>query len=351
MRFKLFLLLFFIWIPSLIFSQSNQSNTNSRTAPKIEYTGFGIDYDPPYFVNMGYRKRHNDIEFMAPYIGIGIGKTKYSLSWLAHVGGMISYRNIKWKLEFYHTFIPDMTLFDFNNLEYYVQSIFQLYFDRVSLLLITRYGNLIFTKNTYSSDLNSIATTCFALDQIMRLSFTVFDNSLIIMSGLWDLDLEYIPHLGQVSWSTRVSLPLTFNFIHSKLGIKSTLFFTQFLGSVRKMHIGEQYLGYENAIPIGKNSSPLYYQHYNLIGSIDMVYRIYLQFLQGAWNRIYVAGTANIGFGSRVFMNNTAFYYMWGAAIGYEYKDVSPIEFRIGLDQDRKFYILMNIISPISHQL
>lgn len=42
---------------------------------------------------------------------------------------------------------------------------------------------------------------------------------------------------------------------------------------------------------------------------------------------------------------------MWGAAIGYEYKDVSPIEFRIGLDQDRKFYILMNIISPISHQL
>ena len=309
-------------------------------------------YNPPFFVQYGYLSRDNDIQWFAPYIGVGMQPTKFSISFFVQTGVALSYKNFSWRLEYLHAFLPDLSLFDYKNIENYGQNILIYDFTGFRISSTTKFGNLLYafpSNNEMILEQNTL--TVFGIHQIFSLDAQIYNNDFIILTSMFSLGFNVIPSYEQSSFYFKTRIPLTFDFIHSKLGFMGTFFYSGHLSKNRPLIIGEKYSGYDEAIDVLiTKPEGLFNQFYDLTGALDMIYRVYFRSLSSPFDRFYVAIGGNIGFGILSKESRVDLLYMGTVAFGYELYDTIPFELRFSLDQDKNFFFNISVVSPISHR-
>lgn len=338
-----------IFISTVTFSQESNNIFSDLT---FQTKGGKWVYNPPYYALYGYQVRKDDLEIYAPFIGIGLLPTKFSSAFVAQVGLMLHYHNFSWKLDYLQTIIPDMSLFDYKNLEYIGQSQFIWDFSHFRISSLTQVGLRLFAYHSKTeAELEKNAFTTPSIKQIFSLDSQIFNNDFIIMTSMINTGIEYVPHFDQTSYFIKTVNPITLDFIHSKIGFMASMFYTTYLSKNTSLIIGENYSGYDEAIGIiTKNIDGLFNNFYHLTGTLDFIYRIYFRSLPTPANRIYIAIGGNIGFGYHQYSQKTDLLYIGTMALGFEYKDTVPFEFRFSLDQDGNFFFNMSVVSPISHR-
>lgn len=169
--------------------------------------------------------------------------------------------------------------------------------------------------------------------------------------GMLNIGFDTIPSQAQSSYFIKTVSPITFDFIHSKLGLMGTLFYTDYISKQQTLIIGENYSGYDEAINIvTSDPNGLYNEFYHLSGTMDLIYRIYLRSLPTPRDRVYFAIGENIEFGYHADIDRVDLLYIGTFAIGYEYNDTVPFEARITVDQDGNFFFNLSVVSPISYR-
>lgn len=309
-------------------------------------------YNPPFFVHYGYLSRKNNRQWFAPYIGIGVQPTKFSISFFAQTGIALFYKNFTWKLEYSHAFLPDLSLFDYKNIENYGQNIFIYNFTGYRISSVTKFGNFLYafsSKNDFILEQNTLTT--LGIQQIFSIDSQLYNNDFIILTSMLTIGFNIVPTYHQSSFYLKTIMPITFDFIHSKLGFMGSFFYSQYLSKNRLLIIGEKYSGYDEAIDLSiKNPKGLYNQFYDLTGTLDIIYRVYFRFLPSPFDRFYLAVGGNIGFGVVEEKNRIDFLYMATVAFGYELYDTIPFEIRFTVDKDKNFFFNISVVSPISHR-
>lgn len=331
----------------LLFLLSTELYGNTFTSSEGKFIA-----NPPYYAQYGYLQRNANLELFLPYIGIGLQPTKFSSSFVAQTGIRIHYNRFTWKLEYVQGLIPDMSLFDYKNLEYFGQTYFSIDFNNVRLSSLTKFGKLLYAFHSKNEiELEKNANTYFGIHQVFSIDSQLYNNDFIIMTGMLNMGFDFIPTFNQSSYFIKTVSPITFDFIHSKLGFMGTLFYTGYISKNKPLIIGENYSGYDEAINIKINDpNGLFNNFYHLTGTFDLIYRIYLRSLPSPADRIYFTFGGNIGFGYDIDSKNTDLLYMGTIAFGYEYKDIIPFEIRFTVDQNGNFFFNMSVVSPLSHR-
>lgn len=237
-----------------------------------------------------------------PYIGIGLQKTKFSIAFYAQTGIGVYYKNFTWKAEYLQGIVPDISFFDYKNLEYYAQNIFAYDFSAVRILSLTRVGRILYGFHSANSgEVVENIFTDLGVRQVFSLDTQMYNDDLTILTGTFSVGFDFVPSYRQNSIFTKIVIPLTLDFIHSKLGFMGTVFYTAYLSDERSILIGERYSGYDSAKTISRiRDGALYSNLYHLTGTFDMIYRIYLRSLPSPYDRIYFAVGGNVGFGYHV---------------------------------------------------
>lgn len=200
-------------------------------------------------------------------------------------------------------------------------------------------------------ELDNRTKTITGLQQIFSLDSQLFNNEFIIFSSMINLGIDYIIPVEQISFFVKTVAPITFDFLHSKLGFAVSLFYVRSLSTASPFIIGENYAGYDSAVNLViKDNRGLYQNFYCFTGAFDMIYRIYFRSLPSPANDLYVAIGGNVGFGRELQNSRTDFLYMGNIALGYELYGSVPFEIRFSLDQDKNFFINMSVVSPIAHR-
>lgn len=329
----------------------SSQETGSAATPG-DYRGGAPLINMPYYASYGWLNRWGDLEVFFPYIGIGLQATNFSIAWYALTGLNVYYKNLSWRLEYLQGLIPDISLFDYKNLEYYAQNIFSYDFSGFRISSLTRFGRILYGFHSAEKvELTESVFTDFGLRQIFSLDAQIYNDDLTILTGTYSLGFDYVPRYHQNSVFFKLVMPLTLDFVHSKLGFMGTLFHTAYLSPQRPIVIGERYSGYDAAKSLtAVHNGSLYTNMYHLYGALDLIYRIYLSGLPTPYNRFYFALGGNVGFGSFVEDGRTDLLYMGTAAFGYELYDSIPFEIRFSVDQDGVFFLNINVVSPLSHR-
>lgn len=308
--------------------------------------------NPPYYFQYGYSQRSDDFQIYLPYVGLGMQPTKFSISYFANTGIAIFYKKFTWKLEYWHGIIPDLSLFDYKNIEFYGQNYFSYDFSGVRFSSLTRFGKMLYAyAEPRREELDNRTKIMPGLKQIFSLDSQLFNNEFIIFSSMINLGIDYIIPVEQISFFIKTAAPITFDFLHSKLGFAVSLFYVRSLSTVSPFIIGENYTGYDSAVNLViTDNRGLYQNFYCFTGALDMIYRIYFRSLPSPANDLYVAIGGNMGFGKELQNSRTDFLYMGNIALGYELYGSVPFEIRFSLDQDKNFFINMSVVSPIAHR-
>ncbi len=242
------LILILMLIPVLSFSQEqdtqstayNNAYTAEQDAQQAESQDFiqnrwAFMFNPPYNFYYGYLQRINDFEIYLPYAGIGLYPTQFSSSWMAVTGVSMYYKRFTWKLEYFHGFVPDMSLLDFKNIEYFGQMYMSYDFYNLRLSSLTKYGRILYAKHSANDlELEQNAHVMTGLQQIISLDYSIYNDDIITMTGYLNLGIRYIQDAKQLSYYAKSVTPLTFNFINSSLGFMTTLFYTDYIGKNRE---------------------------------------------------------------------------------------------------------------------
>jgi len=309
-------------------------------------------HNPPYYANYGYLTRFNDLEIFSPYIGIGLQPTKFSIALYAQTGINIFYKKFTWKLEYLNGIVPDLSLFDYKNLEYFGQNVFIYDFNNVRISSTTKVGNFLYASHSQNiHELKINAKTMLGIKEIISFDFQVYNNEFINISSMFNVGIDHIIDVNESSYYLKMKIPLTIDFLHSKLGFMLTAFYTDYISKDRNYIIGETFSGYDEGIDIFlKNENGFFNNFYDLYGSLDIIYRVYMRFLPSGYDRIYVAVGGSTGIAYRKENQNTDFLYMATAALGYELYDTIPFEIRFTLDMDGNFFFNISVVSPLSHR-
>jgi len=335
---KIFIILFLV--TNNIFSQENSSPTSKGE----------VMYNPPYYINYGLMYRKDNLMLYAPYIGIGIQPTKFSISFFARTGLQIYYKKLSWQLEYYHAFIPELSIFDYNKLQFFLQNTLVYDFNNFRISSLTRIGEIVHVLSSPNEiSLEQDSQLYFTIKQILSLDAQIYNNEFTIITSMLNIGFDILPFQKQSSFYLKSVMPITIDFLHSKLGIMGTLFYTSYLSVNRKFIIGESFSGYDEAIDIHINKSNAYYnEFYDFYISLDFLYRLYLNPLPSPYNKFYFAVGGNFGF---AFDDATINYITMGTfAFGYDLYNTIPFEIRFTLDQDNNFFVNLSIVSPISHR-
>ena len=308
-------------------------------------------HNPPYYANYGYLNRFGDLEIFSPYIGIGLQPTQFSVAVYAQTGINLFYKNFTWRLEYLNGIIPDFSLFDYKNIEYFGQNIFFYNFNNSRISSTTKVGNFVYATHVkYIDELEDNANTMLGIKQIFSFDSQIYNSEFIKITSLLNFGIDHIVDVNESSYYLKFKIPLTIDFLHSKLGFMITGFYTDYISQDRNYIIGETFSGYDEAIGIFiKNENGLFNNFYDLYGSIDIIYRVYMRFLPSGFDRVYMAVGGTTGVAYRKENKNTDFLYMGTTALGYELYDTVPFEVRFSVDMDGNFFFNISVVSPISH--
>ncbi|MGL4524464.1 MAG: hypothetical protein ACRCVN_02930 [Spirochaetia bacterium] len=306
----------------------------------------------PYYALYGYASRIGDLEIYSPYIGLGLQSTKFSIGYYLHTGMHLYYKKFSWKVEYLQGIIPDLAFFDYKNLEYYGQNTFIYDFNSVRVSSLTRMGKILYGfHSTDEAQLKGNVFTDFGIQQNFALDVQFFNDEFIILTSTFSLGFDFIPDHHQSAIFYKMVTPLTLDFVHSKLGFMTTIFYTAYLSQQRDVIIGKRYFGYDAAIDLlPLKTGDLYNNFYHFTGTFDMIYRIYFRGLPSPSDRFYFAVGANVGFGQHLQGKKFDLLYMGTVALGYELYDAIPFELRFSIDQNRNIFLNLNVVSPISHR-
>lgn len=342
----LLIILFLLFGCFSVYAQENPTNQLFTQNQGI------VIYNPPYYVDYGYLNRKNDFQIFFPYLGIGIQPTKFSISFFAQTGIQIFYKDFTWRLEYYHAFIPELKLFDYTKLQYFGQTMFIYNFNTFRISSLTRVGEIVYAfHSSNETELKKNAHLSFGIKQIFSIDSQLYHDELTILTSMLNIGFDIIPLYQQSSFFIKAVAPITFDFIHSKLGFMGTIFYTQYLSKNRSLIIGESYSGYDEAIDVSiTNPQGLFNKFYQTFVTFDFIYRIYMRFLPSPFKRFYVAVGGNIGIGYDDKKIQSDFLGMGTVAVGYELYGTLPFELRFTLDQDRNFFFNISVISPIAHR-
>ncbi|MBN2652846.1 MAG: hypothetical protein JXR63_10730 [Spirochaetales bacterium] len=327
---------------------------NALEETDFNYLGFGMDVMCPYYNDFGLEYRKNDTVILAPYIGIALQKTFFSSSIFAESGIKVFHKDFSWSLEYLHAFIPSFSTFDYALHEFYGKNTFRYDLPHFTITSTTKFGNFLFAQNQDQIiDKRESSLRDFAIKQEFQFDFAIFDNGIYEVTSTINSGLVHIPNYDQTSFYLEAKMPCTFDFAHSEFGIMPSLFYSEFLSEKSEISIGKKFLGYDGAVNLNKKTitdSALFYNFYQLAGSIDLVYRVYLQPLKAPADRIYIGFDFNTGFATNLQTMETDPFYSGGVAIGFNLNDATPFELRFGVDQDANFYIYLSKISKLRHK-
>lgn len=311
--------------------------------------------NPPYYFNYGYLNSWGDTQLYAPYVGVGMRMSLFSIAAFAQAGLSVQHKNFYWGLEYAQGLMPDVAFMpDYKKLEYYGQNIFSLNFHAIRLSCVTKFGKMLQAYPSINEEeLERNVFTTLSLREILAMDVQFYNDDLTIFTGTFELGFDYVPFFNQSSFFIRTELPITFNFIHSKLGLMPTIFYTRYLSQERRLMIERKYFGYDAAnalMPVV--DSDYFNQWYDLSGGLDLVYRIYFRGLPSPVDKLYFALGGNVGFGTNLEhqRKKVDLLYMGTLALGYELYDIIPFEIRFSIDQNARAFINLTVISPIAHR-
>ncbi|MGL5721607.1 MAG: hypothetical protein ACRCY4_04325 [Brevinema sp.] len=314
-------------------------------------TSLDFRYNAPYNIDFGASTQFDRAKVYAPYLGLGILPTRTSISWFVYSGISVSRGVFNWDIGYFHAFIPDLQLFDYKNIENYAKTDFTWKWKHVQLRLRASVGRLLYVKNVPPTpSLIDDTAVVPAVRQSIGLRIWLYQGSITKASLAADIGGEHILMERQNSWFVRGALPVTFSFNHGKLALMASFFTAGYWPGAKIYQIGFRYLGYDQAVLLSeKNPTSLYNVFYPITASFGVAYRLYTFGAPPPYNRFYAAVTADVGFG----ITDTGLarlHYIAGFALGYEYKDRSPFEFRFGFDQERNVFFHFNVVSPLRHR-
>ena len=321
---------------------------------KEHTSGASALINPPYYFNYGYLNSWDDTRLYAPYIGLGMRLSLFSIAPFAQAGLSVQHKIFTWGLEYAQGLMPDVAFFpDYKKLEYYGQNTFSLNFNAARLSSVTKLGNMLQAyPGANEEELERNVFTTLSLREILALDVQFYNDDLTIFTGTFELGFDYVPFFNQSSFFIRTEMPVTFDFIHSKLGLMPSLFYARYLWGARSLMIQRKYYGYDAANALTSISDADYFNRwYDFTGALDLVYRIYFRSLPSPTDRMYISLGGNIGFGMNLDRGGKAdLLYMATLGFGYELYDIIPFEIRFSVDQDARAFVNLTIISPIAHR-
>lgn len=331
------LLFLFIIYSSILFAKDS-----------FKFSKLGIDYGYygfPFFINIGYYNQNNSLYTLAPYIGLSLCESYYSVSLFANVGIEVRYKRYYFSLKYKQGVTPDFAAFNYKYLEYY--GIFETgyYFNNVSLSYDINFGQMLNSKN-YINNRNSPLEIIFQVSQNINIKASIYNDGINVLSFNSKLNVNIIPYSKQYSYEISINIPYTFNHKIGELAFMPALKYSSFFeGSQKKYNIGAKYLSSLGMFDITGNDN----NFYEFLSYIHIEYRLFLFSLEAPANRVYFMVFGNVGIGKKINKNiyEANLLYMFGGGIGYNLFDAAPFQLAFGVDQNMDFIFNISFISPI----
>lgn len=325
---------------------AEQTETASSPIQIPAISGFYWDYNyysPPFFIRLGYSYRNRDF-FIFPHVGIksdfvSDGYTVMNIEALS--GVQLTYSFFTWRPTFHVELAP---LPSAQNQVYYGSNLFSFAVPFGVIGLTTEFGR----RRIWDAGGETLYEP--RLTQGVSLGIALVDTGVVKSDLNVGVSLSYLPYGDFLYYQPSLDIPTTISLYWVDLAARVNLFYVSPLAvkdhtPVKDYTISRPFSSQTGryVLPFQKEDRYILTNHYELEARWYFLRYVLPEF------GLFLSGFGNVGVGLDKNMNA---HLLWqaGGGIGCTMLDTLPFTLQVGVNQDLKPIIFLNVVAYLAHR-